>query len=174
MVDEVGGSGNGDKTLGVAVDQQNASANRERRRIATGACRDSVPVAEDILETNAAGQSLVERSDRNQGDLADEIGVADGIRLVARDNAGDAAAGGANDGNAACDRYKYGDRDRYGKACRMRDALQQESLDREHAERQNDQDQERQAPGIDPEQQAAKAVVAIGFDSHVFAEEFAD
>jgi hypothetical protein len=34
----------------------------------------------------------MERSDRNHGDLADEIGVADGVALVARDNAGDAAA----------------------------------------------------------------------------------
>ena len=57
---------------------------------------------------------------------------------------------------------------------RMRDALQQESFDREHAERQNEQDQERQAPGVDPEQQAAEAVVAIGFDVNVCAEEFAD
>ena len=35
-----------------------------------------VPVAEDILETDAAGQSLVERPDRNLGDVADEIGLA--------------------------------------------------------------------------------------------------
>ena len=35
----------------------------------TGAGGDRVPVAEDILETDAAGQSLVERSDRNYGAL---------------------------------------------------------------------------------------------------------
>ena len=56
----------------------------------------------------------------------------------------------------------------------MRDALQQESFDREHAERQNDQDQERQAPCVDPEKQAADAVVAVGVERDVVADQFAD
>ena len=45
-------------------------------RIGAGAGRHGMPVAEDILETDPAGQSLVERADRNHGDLADEIGFA--------------------------------------------------------------------------------------------------
>ena len=57
-----------------------------------------MPVAEDILETDAAGQALVERTDRNFGDVADEIGLVHRIGLVARDDAGDAAAGDADDG----------------------------------------------------------------------------
>ena len=43
--------------------------------LGTGACHQRVPVAEDILETDAAGQSLVERPDRDLGDVADEIGL---------------------------------------------------------------------------------------------------
>ena len=56
----------------------------------------------------------------------------------------------------------------------MRDALQQESLDREDAERQDDQDQQRKAPCIDPEKQAADGVVAVGLDREVLADQFAD
>src|ERR1700710_919271 len=101
MFNEVGWGGNGDEAPGVAVDQQHAGADRKRRRILTGARRDSVPLAEDSLYTTASGLPLIERSDRNHGDLADEIVVADGVGLVAWDNAGDAAAGGPNDGDAA-------------------------------------------------------------------------
>ncbi len=60
-----------------------------------------MPVAEDILETNPTGQSLVEWPDRDRADLADEVGVVDGIGLVTRNDAGDAAACRPDHGNAA-------------------------------------------------------------------------
>ena len=107
-------------------------------------------------------------------DLADEIGFDHRIGLVARDDAGDAAAGGPDHGNAAGRGHKRGDRGRHGGADAMRDALQQKSLDREHAERQHDQDQQRQPAGVDPEKQAAEAVVAVGLERDVLADEFAD
>ena len=84
-------------------------------------------------------------------------------RLVTRID-GKAEAGGGNRGDR--------DRDRYPHA--VREALQEESRDREHAEREDDQDQQRQASGVDPQEQAAEAVVAVGIDGDVLAEEFAD
>src|SRR5689334_19649597 len=94
MGNEVGGGGDGNKTPGVAVDQQDAGADRQRCLLGTGAGRHRMPVAEDVLETNPAGQSLIERPDRDGRDLADEIGVAHRVGLVARNDAGDAAACG--------------------------------------------------------------------------------
>ena len=174
LCNEVGGCGNGDEASGVAVDQQHAGADRKRRGFGTGACGHRVPVAEDILETDPAGQSLVERADRNFGDVADEIGVVDRIGLVARDDAGDAAAGDADRGQADGCGGKRCDRDRHGGADAVRDGLQQEACDREHAERQDDQDQQRQPSRIDPEEQAADGAVALGFERDVLADEFAD
>ena len=106
--------------------------------------------------------------------MADEVGFVHRIAFVAGDDARDAAAGGADDGDAAGHSYQGCDPDRDRSPCAMGDALQQESLDREDAERQDDQDQQRQAPRIDPEKQAAQGVVAVGLDLNVIAEQLAD
>ena len=50
--------------------------------------------------------------------------------------------------------------------------LQQESRDREHAERQDDQDQQRQPSRIDPEEQAADGAMAVAVGRDVLADEF--
>ena len=60
---------------------------------ALGASDDAVPVAVDVLETDLAGQSLIERADRNVGDWPTKSAFIDRIGLVARDDARDAAAG---------------------------------------------------------------------------------
>jgi hypothetical protein len=77
LFDEIGGCGDGDKTPRVAVDQQHAGADRKVRGIMTGACRHGVPVAEDILETDAARQSLVQRTNGDGRDLANKISIID-------------------------------------------------------------------------------------------------
>src|SRR3984885_16015295 len=96
------------------------------------------------------------------------------IKLVARDDAGNAAALCPDDRYHRGKGNKAGDPRRHRDSKSVRDALQRESLDREHAERQNDQDQERKTPRIDPEKQAAEGVMAIGFDSDVIGTEPAD
>ena len=53
----------------------------------------------------------------------------------------------------------------------VREALQEESRDREYAERENDQDQQRQTSGVDPQKQAAEAVVAVGLGREILADE---
>src|SRR5258705_13951346 len=56
----------------------------------------------------------------------------------------------------------------------MGDALQQEAANREYAERQDHQHQERQASGINPEKQAIQSVMAMGIDRGVLADELAE
>ena len=56
----------------------------------------------------------------------------------------------------------------------MRQSLQEESRDREHAEREDDQDQQRQPPRIDPQEQAAEAVAVVDVDGDFLSEDFAD
>jgi hypothetical protein len=66
------------------------------------------------------------------------------------------------------------ERDRHGRADAVRNRLQQEACDREHPERQDHQDQQRQPSRIDPEEQAADGAVALGFEREILADEFAD
>ena len=82
LFNEIGGCGDGDEAPRVTVDQQHADTDRKVRRIMTGACRNSVPVAEDILETDAAGRSLVQGTHGDGRDLADEISLVDRIGLT--------------------------------------------------------------------------------------------
>ncbi len=49
-----------------------------------------------------------------------------------------------------------------------------DALDCQRAEREDDQDQEREAPRIDPEKQAAQRVGVVGVELEVLAKELAD
>ena len=69
---------------------------------------------------------------------------------------------------------KRRERDRHGHADTVRNPLQQEARDREHPERQDHQDQQRQPSRIDPEEQAADGAMALGFEREILADEFAD
>ena len=66
-----------------------------------GACDERVPVAVDILETDAAGQSLVERSDETSATWPTKSVIVDHIGLVAGNDPRDAAAGDADRGRLA-------------------------------------------------------------------------
>src|ERR1700759_2892441 len=119
-----------------------------------------MPVAVDVGDADAPWRSLVERTDDDLTDTADEIAEADRVALILGNDPRDPAAGGADQRDRDDDRRERGDRSRQGTGHHPRDVLDQKPGDREGTERQQQEDQQRHAADIDPGDGIDDAIIA--------------
>jgi hypothetical protein len=133
-----------------------------------------MPVAEDILETDAAGHSLVERTDGYFGDMADEIGLIHRIGFVARDDAGDAAAGEADRRQADGRGGKRCERDRHGRADAVRNACSRKPAIANTPSARIIRINSGSRPALIQRNRPPMALMALGFEREILADEFAD